>query len=143
MSLLNIAAELFIKQLGSNAGGLNIATVTRALGALLPTQGGELNLAALVQQFTAQNGGKGGEISALVSGWIGGSADNLNLEQLFSVLGKTKVDNFAQEVGVANDTAASGLAAIIPELISKHGNSSELLGSLASSAAKNILGKLF
>jgi len=140
MSLLKIAADLFISQLGAKGGGLNLETVTRALQTLLPTQGGDLDLAALVGKFT----GQGGDLASLATSWLSnGSNQSLDIGQIISALGKGKVDNFASDVGVDSNTAASGLAKILPELISKNSAGGSVVGDLASSAAKNFLGKLF
>lgn len=140
MSLLKIAADLFISQLGSRGTGLNLETVVGALQQLLPTQSGDLDLAALVGKFT----GQGGDLAALATSWLGNSTNkSLDINQLITALGQDKVDSFAGKVGVDTSTAASGLAGILPELINKNSDGGALLGGLAGSAAKSILGKFF
>lgn len=140
MSLLKIAADLFVAQLGNKGNGLNLTTVVSALQNLLPTQGGDLDLAALVGKFT----GQGGDMAALATSWLGNGANqSIGIEQLITALGKAKMDNFAGEVGVDTNTAASGLAGILPDLINRHSEGGSLVGNIASSAAKSLLGKLF
>lgn len=140
MSLLKVAADLFISQLGSKSSGLSLETVTGALQNLLPTQSGDLDLAALVGKFT----GQGGDLVTVATSWLGdGSNKAININQIITALGQSKMDNFASEIGLDTNTAASGLADILPELINKNSDGGSLLGGLASSAAKSVLGKLF
>lgn len=135
MSMLNTAAELFIKQMGAG-GGLNLQSVIAALQALLPTSGGNVDLARLVGQFTSQGGG----LAAMASSWLGdGSNAAISGSQIMDVLGKAKVADFASKLGLPADSAANGLAKVIPELIDKNSKGGALLGNLASS----VLGKLF
>lgn len=137
MSLLKTAAELFIKQMGSteSAGGLNLQSVMGALQQLLPSSGGELNLSQLVTMFT-QNGG----LAALANSWLsdGGNA-SISASQIIEVLGKGSIADFASQLGLGSDGAAEGLSNIIPDLIDQSSKG----GSLLSSAAGSILGKLF
>lgn len=143
MSLLKVAAELFISQLGSKGAGVNLNTVVNGLQTLLPTQGGDLDLGALIGKFTGQGGGGGGDLAALASSFLGsGAGKSIDIQQVLAALGKSKVDNFAGQVGVDTNTAASGLAGMLPQLLSQ-GKDSGLLGNLAGSAAKGVLGKLF
>lgn len=141
MSLLQTAAELFIKHVGGNASGqsFDVSTVSQALQRLLPTSGGDLDIAALLQQFS----GQGGQLASLASSLLSGNGGNIDISQLIQVLGKPKVDSFAHDVGVDSEQAAGGLASILPQLVSGNADTSALLSGLAGSAAKGILGKLF
>lgn len=139
MSLLKIAADLFISQLGAKGGNLNLETVIGALQQLLPTKGGEVDLSALISKFTGQGGG---DLASLASSFLGGAAANIDVSQIIGALGKSNVDEFAGNVGVDSNTAASGLASIIPQLL-QQGKEGGLLGGLAGGAAKSLLGGLF
>lgn len=141
MSLLKIAAELFIKQLGNKGSGLNIATVVQALQGLLPTKGGELDMAALVGQLAGGQGG-GGELAALAGSLLGKGGQGIDVQKVLAVLGESQVKQFADQVGVDGNAAATGLAGMLPKLL-EQGQSGGLLGGLAGSAAKGALGKLF
>ena len=48
MDLLKMGAQLFISKLGGNGGNFDVATVVSSLSNLLPTSGGDLDLASLV-----------------------------------------------------------------------------------------------
>lgn len=142
MSLINMAAQLFISKIGGSGDQLNISDVIASLQKLLPTKGGELDLSVLVAQFTSGGGAAG--LAGLASSWLG-SGDNASLapSQLLDVLGKANVADFASGLGLGQDTAATGLAKTIPELIDGNSENGGLLGGMAADMAKGVLGKLF
>lgn len=136
MSLLNMAAELFLKQMGASGGGLNLQSVMGALQKLLPANGGELDLARLISLFSSQGGG----LAAMASSWLGdGTNQSISASQIMSVLGEGKVADFAAQLGLQKNSAAEGLARIVPDLIDKNSKGGEILGNIAGS----VLGKLF
>jgi len=142
MSVLKIAAELFVSQLGAKGDGLNLGTVVSGLQALLPTtQDGNLDLASLVSQLTGSQGGSS-DLAALAGSFLGKGGKTIDVQQVLSLLGQAKVDRFANHVGVDGNTAASGLAGMLPKLL-EQGQSGGLLGNLTGSTAKGMLGKLF
>ncbi|TCK02325.1 YidB family protein [Marinobacterium mangrovicola] len=137
MSLLNMAAQLFINKLGGNGNDLDQSSVASALQNLLPTQGGELDLSALISLFTENGAG----LASLASTWLGGG-DNAAISPatILELLGSDQVAAFASKLGLGQETAAEGLAETIPELIDS--NSED--GALAmGDMAKGMLGKLF
>lgn len=136
MNILETAASLFIRQLGSaDGGGLNPQSVVAALQKLLPTSGGELDLSRLVGMFSAQGG-----LAAIASSWLGdGNNQSISASQILAVLGNDKVANFAAQLGLDTGKASEGLAGIVPDLIDKNSKGGALLGNLAGS----VLGKLF
>jgi uncharacterized protein YidB (DUF937 family) len=135
-----MAAQLFISKLGSNGDQLNLGSVVTALQNLLPTQNGELDLSALIAQFT--NGNEG--LANLASSWLsGGDNAALSPSTLLDVLGNDRIANFANSLGLEQDTATSGLAQMLPELIDKNSENGDLLGNAVGGLAKGLLGKLF
>lgn len=136
MNLLDTAAEMFQKKMGSQASNLNTETVANALQGLLPTKDGELDIAGLVAKFS-QDGG----LQSIVNSWIGmGDNESISAEQIKNILGNANVSEFASKLGLGADTAANGLSETIPQLVDKLGGSS--LGSTVMNAAKGILDKL-
>lgn len=139
MSLINIAAQLFISKLGGTGEQLDTGSVVAALQNLLPTEGGELDLSALVGQFTS-----GGGLADLASSWLGGGDNEaISPSTLMDVLGNDQVSEFAGQLGLGEDTAAEGLAQMIPELIDGNSEGGDLLGGAVGDMAKGVLGKLF
>ncbi|WP_020208047.1 YidB family protein [Gilvimarinus chinensis] len=140
MSLLKMASELFIKQLGGQGGGLDLSSVMTGLQQLLPTEGGDLDIPALVQKFT----GSGGGLAAMASSWLGdGANQSFSAADVMGLLGQDKVSQFADQVGVDSQTAASGLSDMIPQLIDKASSGGDLLSNMAGPGAASLLGKLF
>ena len=140
MNLIGMAAQLFISKLGSSGNQLNENSVVKALLNLLPTQDGELDLAALVAQFT----GGGAGLASLASSWLGAGANaELSPAQLLEVLGSERVANFASALGLGLGRSASGLAQMIPALIDSNSEGGELLSGAVGNLAKGLLGKLF
>lgn len=140
MNLANMAAEIFIKQLGSTGAALKLDTVIDGIKQLLPSKGGDIDIAALVQKFTSGDGG----LASLASSWLGdGGNRSLSAGDLLKVLGEGNVSRFASQVGVETGTAASGLSDMIPQLIDKASSGGNLLEGLASGGAASLLKKLF
>lgn len=138
MSLLTMAAQLFISKLGGSGEQLEENGVVNALQQLLPTEGGELDLGALVAKFTS-----GGGLASLASSWLGGGENaELSPSSILDVLGSGPVADFAGKLGLEPDTAASGLAQMIPDLIDSNSEDGNLAGG-AAEMAKGFLGKLF
>ncbi|MCP8900108.1 YidB family protein [Gilvimarinus xylanilyticus] len=140
MSLLKMAGEIFMSQLGGQAEGLNLDAVMKGLQQLLPTEGGDIDIAALVAKFT----GSGGGLAAMASSWLGdGGNQSFSASDLLGLLGQDKVSQFADQVGVDTDTAASGLSDMIPQLIDKSSSGGDLLAGMTGDGAASLLNKFF
>ena len=135
--LIEIAAQMFMKKIG---GGADMSSVMSALQGLLPTQGGELDIQGLISKFSGQGGG----LMAMASSWLGDGANNsMSAADVIGFFGKGEVEEFAGKVGVGTDTAASGLADMIPELIDKSSEGGSLMQNAAEGLGKKLLGGLF
>lgn len=128
MKLLQIAAQLFLDKSGG-ASGLDVGAVAGALKNLLPGDGNDLNIGALVSQFGS------GDLSSMVGSWLGdGDNDEIGGAGIADVLGSDKVASFASELGMSPDKASQGLAGMIPELINKSSSGGSLLDSVGGAA---------
>ncbi|WP_049721117.1 YidB family protein [Gilvimarinus polysaccharolyticus] len=140
MSLLNMAAELFLSQLGSKGNGVGLQQVMGGLKSLLPTEGGELDVQSLLKMVTQNGGG----IAAMAQSWLGdGENKSLSGLDIKSLFGTDQVSEFSDQVGVDTDTAAEGLAGMLPKLLDKSSEGGNLLGSVMSSGAGSLLKGLF
>lgn len=138
MSLLNVAASLFMEKLGGGEQ-LDKSSVINALQSLLPTEGGELNIGGLVSQFMS-NGG----LSSMVSSWLGDGGNlGISASQVMNVLGEGRIAEFAQQLGLNTETAAAGLSDMIPDLIDKNSRGGDIDLNAGLDMAKGILGKFF
>jgi uncharacterized protein YidB (DUF937 family) len=140
MTLLQTAAQLFLSRLDGASQGLDEAKVADGLSSLLPTAGGDLDVQALVGQFT----GAGGGIAQLAQSWLGNGGNlAISREQIEAVLGGGAIGAFAQRLGLDGERATSGLAAMLPELIDRISTDGELRSDVLSAVGRGILGKLF
>jgi uncharacterized protein YidB (DUF937 family) len=122
--MLQMAAQLFLDKSGGNTG-LDVGSIANALKKLLPGDGNDLNIGALVSQFGS------GDLASMVGSWLGdGANEAIGGANIADVLGSDKVASFASELGIDSDKASSGLADMIPELINKNSSGGSLLDSL-------------
>lgn len=123
MTLINMAADLFKSQLGSQGSNLDTGNIIAALQDLLPTNGGDIDIANLIAQFTQ------GDLGSLVNSFLGDGANaNMSVENILAILGQNKVENFASQLDIQPDTAANTLSDIIPQLIDKNSGGGDLMG---------------
>lgn len=138
MSLLQMAAQLFLDKSGGSTG-LDVGTVGSALNNLLPGDGNDLNIGALVSQFGS------GDLASMVGSWLGdGDNDSITGTNIIDALGSDKVASFASELGIDTNKASEGLAGMIPELINKNSSGGSLLDSVGGAGGvASLVGKLF
>lgn len=140
MRLIDVAADIFIKKLAGTGESLQSGEVADALQKLLPTQGGELDLQALLEQFL----GRGGGLSTLVTSWLGDTGNApLSGAQVLEVFGQEKVSNFASRLGLDTVTAATGLSDTLPDLIDKTSEAGRLLDHAQLKRGHKLFGSLF
>lgn len=140
MDLMKIATDLFISKLGSDGDGLSSDAVMSGLQNLLPTSDGDLDISGLVSMFTSNGGG----LASLASSWLSDSGnDKLDISSVLSLFGDSKVSQFAEDVGLNSEQAASGLSDMIPELIDKGSEGGNVMANVGSKLASDFLGKLF
>jgi hypothetical protein len=133
-----MAAQLFLDKSGGNTG-LDVGTVASALKKLLPIDGNDLNIGALISQFGA------GDLASIVGSWLGdGDNDAITGTNIRDALGSDKVASFASELGIDANKASEGLAGMIPELINKNSSGGSLLDSVGGAGGvASLVGKLF
>lgn len=137
MDLMKIATQLFLNKIGGAGGGLDPKLVQGALGTLLGAESGNLDLGALLGKLQA------GGFASLAQSWLGdGANDGFSPADVLKALGASNVSNFAGAINVDEETATSGLAGMLPELIDKHSSGGNLLdavggtGGLLGAASK-------
>lgn len=131
-NLIKMAAELFMKHM-SGGQNLDLAQVMKAFQGLLPTEQGQLNMGALVAQFSQ------GGMDNLVQSFLGdGQNMNMTATQIMSILGGDNVSNFAQQLNMEPNNAADTLSDVLPQLIDQNSQGGAL-GNLAS----GLMGSFF
>ena len=138
MSMLQMAAQLFLKNMGGGSQ-LDAGSVSSALQGLLPTNGGDIDLGQLVSMLGS------GDMMSMVGSWLGdGDNDAMSGSSILGLLGEDKISSFASQLGIDSNQASDGLAGMIPELIDGNSNGGSLLdaaGGLGGMA--DIAKKLF
>ncbi len=129
-ALLGQAAQTFMANAGSSAGGLNLNTVISALGGLLQNADGQMDLAGLLSNL------QGGGLASMAASWLGdGANEGISAESIMNLFGQQKLSGFAQQLGIGEGDAVSGLQAAIPDLIDKASQGGNLMDSFASPSA--------
>lgn len=144
MDLMKIATQLIMSQLGGSNSNLSEGVVSAALSKLMPTNSsGDLDLGGLLGQLN------GGGLASMAASWLGdGDNSPMDGNQITDLFGQSQVQNFAQDLGVDENTATSGLSNMIPSLIDANSEGGSILDSLGGgdmlgSLAKGALGSLF
>jgi uncharacterized protein YidB (DUF937 family) len=99
-----------------------------------PKTGG---LQGLVENF------KNKGLEGVISSWIGtGQNQPISKDQILNVLGKDRIQNIAEKVGVSQEEATGGLANLLPEIIDKLTPNGKLESGLLDEALKMLKGKV-
>lgn len=138
MDLTKLATDLVMKQLGGNGNNVSQDTLASSLGSLLG-DGDGINLGSIVSQMTG-NGG----LSDLVGSWLGdGDNQELSSNQLTDILGKEKLSQFSNNVGMDEGSVLESLRQALPQIIDKSSSGGSLLDGLDLGDALNLAKKLF
>ena len=142
--LLRVGAEAFLssvsKQENVNTAnsGLSIPAVMKALALLFPGKGQQLDLGALISKM--QNGG----LAAIAESWLGnGSNQSIDVGQIIDLFGNDKIRGFAQQLGLDERTATTGLQDAVPQMIDKASTNGALDALGGVSGIMDLAGKLF
>ena len=144
MDLMKLGTQLILSKLGGSASEGGIAS---ALASLLgggnsdkDSSGGGLDLGSLVGNMMGKEGG----LESIVSSWLGdGDNEAVSGSQIKDILGGDKVAEFANQVGVDEDTAAESLAEAVPQMVDKGSSGGSLLDAVGGiGGAINLAKKL-
>lgn len=137
MDILQLGTQLLSDRLGLQ---LDSDTVASALSGLLGDGQGNIDLAGLAGKMASS-----GELGSLVSSWLGdGGNSAISADSILGLLGDSQVSDFASKLGTNTDTAAAGLADVLPQMVDKASSGGNLLdaaGGLGGlmGAAKSFL----
>lgn len=125
MDLLKLATQHFIGKLGANCGGLNEGAVSSALGGLLGSGDGNIDLGSIISKLD------GGRLASLAQSWLGdGANDGISAQQILSLFGDPHIGDFASELNLDRSTATDGPASMLPELIDGNSKGRNLLDAV-------------
>ncbi|PIE37732.1 MAG: hypothetical protein CSA53_05170 [Gammaproteobacteria bacterium] len=123
MDILKMGAELLSQKLGLS---VDADTVQGALGGLLGDGEGGIDLKAIVSNMMASGG-----LASAVTSWLGdGDNSPIDAGAVTSLFGESKLSDFAGKLGVDTESAAGGLADVLPQMIDKSSSGGGLLDSV-------------
>lgn len=123
MDLVQMGAELLSKQTGTQA---DTNAIGNALSGLLGDGQGGIDLAGLASKMASS-----GELGNVLSSWLGdGANSSINAESIMSLLGDSNIADFASKLGIDSQSAAGGLADVVPQLMDKSSSGGSLLDSV-------------
>lgn len=151
MDLLKMGAGLIQNNSDDATTGLDSSMITDALGGLLgSSDGGGLDLGSIMGNLAGGSAGAGG-LMEIASSWLG-QGENVAIEpdQIGELLGSDKISQFAEKLGISEESARQALADSLPEVVNQATpeGDSDMLGSLLASVggaegAMGMIGKMF
>ena len=137
MDIIELGTELLSDKLGLQ---VDAQTIASALSGLLGDGQGNIDLAGLASKMASS-----GELGDIVSSWLGDGANTgISADTILGLLGESQVADFASSVGTDTNSAAAGLADVLPEMVDKASAGGKLLESVGGlgglmGAAKGFL----
>lgn len=125
MDLMQIGAQLFQSQLDKDHDGqLELPEIASALMGLMSNgqdqQANAGGLGGLMSMVSNLQGGGNSGLMSIVNSWIGtGENTPVSGGQITEMFGQDKVAAFAQQLGISQESALSGLQAAIPQVVDK------------------------
>ncbi len=144
MDLVKLGTQIILSRLGGSAntdeGGI-AAALSSLLGGGSSSGGSGIDLGGLVTNMIQQGGG----LENIVSSWLGdGDNEPVSGSLIKDILGGDKVAEFANQVGVDEDTAADTLAEAVPQIVDKGSTGGSLLDAVGGvDGAINLAKKFF
>ena len=137
MDIIELGTQLLRDKLGLQ---VDAQTIASALSGLLGDGQGNIDLAGLASKMASS-----GELGDIVSSWLGDGANTgISADTILGLLGESQVADFASSVGTDTNSAAAGLADVLPEMVDKASAGGKLLESVGGlgglmGAAKGFL----
>lgn len=124
MDILQLGAQLIQSHLDTDRDGqLEITEIASALMGLMNNgqdQSASGGLGGLASIISGMQGGGDSGLADLASSWLGnGSNAAVSGDQLGQMFGQDKISSFAQQLGISEDQAMSGLQAAVPDMVDK------------------------
>jgi len=124
MDIVQMGVDLLSKQMGSSGADAN--SLSNALSGLLGDGQGGVDLAGLASKMASS-----GDLGNILNSWLGDGANSaITAESLTGLLGDSKIAEFASQLGTDPQSAANGLADVLPQLVDKSSSGGSLLDSV-------------
>lgn len=138
MDLVQTGAQLLQNKFGDD---IQTESIVSALSEMLG--GDNFNVGSLISKIQGDAG-----LASIAASWLGsGENSSITTAQVIDIFGQEKVSNFASKLNIDDDTASSGLADMLPQLIEQSSTDGTLLDSLSSAGSSSglmgMVGKMF
>lgn len=124
--------------------GLDMGDIGNALSGLLANKEGGLDLGALLGSLSDSG------LGDIVGSWMGsGENASISMDQITELIGSDKISEFASQLGISQESAATALSDALPEVVDEATNADSsiaenLLAQIGGAeGAMGMLGKLF
>lgn len=112
--LLKEGAEIIYENSDDSTSSLDIESIIDALENLLSNGSGSIDLGGILASLS-KNG-----LGEIVGSWLAnGNNKSISSEQIINLLGSDKIENFAKELGLTQESAANALAQAVPHMIDR------------------------
>ena len=148
MDLMKLGTQLILSKLGGGASESGvISALTSLLGGGSNSNGG-IDLGSLVSGMLNKNDGdtnnSGGGLSDIIGSWLGdGENESVSGSQIKDMLGGDKISEFANNLGIDENTAADSLAEAVPQMVDKGSSGGSLLDAVGGISGAINLAKKF
>lgn len=131
MDILQIGADILSEKLGLS---VDSSTIQSALSGLLGDGNGGLDLSGLMSNMMSSGG-----LASVASSWLGdGENSPIDADSIMSLLGESKISDFASQLGIDGGQAVSGLSEALPQMMDKASSGGNLLDAVGG--AEGLLG---
>jgi uncharacterized protein YidB (DUF937 family) len=112
--LFKMGAELIQNNSDDATTGLDMDSISSAIGGLLQGSDGNLDLSGIIGNLADSN------LGGIVNSWLG-NGENLPIDasQITDLLGSDKIEEFASSLGLSFDSASQALSDALPQVIDK------------------------
>jgi len=139
--LFKIGAVLIQSNSDDTTTGLDIDKITNAMQKILINQDGNIDLASILTKLS------GNGLGEIVGSWLGnGENKAIEPDRVADLLGEEKVQAFARELGVSEESAKLALADALPPVVDKAtSGEGSILDQMMSGSGNpmEMLGKMF
>ena len=140
-NLFQMGAEMIRNNSDESTTGLDMGSISSALGSLLQDSNGGLDITSLISGLSS-NG-----LGDIVNSWLGnGENSPIDADQINQLLGSEKISAFAQQLGLSSQSASQALADALPNIIDKATSGESGIVEQMLSGKSNpmdMLGKMF
>jgi uncharacterized protein YidB (DUF937 family) len=139
--LFKIGATLIEGNSDDATTGLDIEQIVSAMQKILTNQDGNIDLASILTKLS------GNGLGEIVGSWLGtGENKVIDPSRIADLLGEEKVQVFARELGVSEESAKLALADALPSVVDRAtSGESSILDEMMGGAGNpmEMLGKMF